>query len=99
MLKDKQSTLDHSHSYNVCNKLRIRYGSPKKLYLPLSLQMEKCCSRLEWIGANFVMFACVEFNKTRVLLWVDLLTGIWKMPVKDIPKNIFSTKCMKSPQR
>ena len=65
MLKDKQSTLDHSHSYNVCNKLRIRYGSPKKLYLPLSLQMEKCCSRLEWIGANFVMFACVEFNKTR----------------------------------
>lgn len=46
-----------------------------------------------------MMFACVEFNKTRVLLWVDLLTGIWKMPVKDIPKNIFSAKCMESPQR
>lgn len=27
--------------------------------------MEKCCSRLEWIGVNFVMFVCVEFNKIR----------------------------------
>lgn len=46
-----------------------------------------------------MMFACVEFNKTRGSFVVDLLTGIWKMPVKDIPKNIFSAKCMKSPRR
>lgn len=48
-----------------------------------------------------MMFACVEFNKTRgsFVGGLDLLTGIWKMPVKDIPKNIFSAKCMKSHQR
>ena len=46
-----------------------------------------------------MMFACVNSIKPGVLLWVDLLTGIWKMPVKDIPKNIFSAKCMKSHQR
>lgn len=46
-----------------------------------------------------MMFACVNSIKPGVLLWVDLPAGIWKMPVKDIAKNIFSAKCMKSHQR
>ena len=56
---------------------------------------------VDWNGSEPILWCSLALNsiKPGVLLWVDLLTGIWKMPVKDIPKNIFSAKCMKSPQR